>query len=359
MVIAARHRSPSLRTRRCARLSRATAVAMVAACGGDPAGPPPAVTTELAVVLSSVDRSVTVFPVDDPAAAFTFGIAPAGSPVSIAVRGGTAIVPLGTVPAAAILDLAERRVVATVALATGSGATGVAFVNDSIALVGNPGLGTVSPINVRRATRGADIPVGVYPGAITAVRDTAWVLNANLVGFVPAGPSSISVLTGAVPAVARTVALTGLNASAAVATADGRLLVLNAGRWGAADGSLSIVSRAAGTESQHIAGFGDFPGGIAMTPDGRALIASFAYGIAVWHAGTGSFVRPPHNAIAPGGIAASAGVGVDGDGRVYTLKPDCSEPSAVFRLNAAFAIEREVPTGICPIAIAFTRIPSR
>src|SRR5688572_10881881 len=124
-----------------------------AACDSS-TGPQDTPMHEVGVVLNSVDLSLTVFRVDDPSVRSTIGVGPDGSPVSLAVRGQIAVIPMGTVPAAAVVDLREARVIRTVALPAGSGATGAVLVNDSIVLVANPSLGTVSPINVRSGARG-------------------------------------------------------------------------------------------------------------------------------------------------------------------------------------------------------------
>jgi hypothetical protein len=275
----------------------------------------------------------------------------------LAVRGRTLVVPLGIVPATVVIDLVQHRTVHTIAMPSNSGATGAAFLNDSIALIGNPVRGTVTPINVNRGTAGQEIAVGVYPQAMAAVRDTVFVVNANLMDFEPAGPSSISVITGTPPHVVATIELSGRNAGAAAAGADGRLYVLHSGSFGAADGSISIVDRRTLAEVDHVPGFGDFPGGIAVDPARRVYVGAFAYGLAVWDAATRSFVRSPAIAIEPGNVASVSGVGIDGAGRLYTLRPDCRSPASAYRLNRDFTVEREFPTGICPIAIAFTKLP--
>jgi hypothetical protein len=136
--------------------------------------------TELAAVISSVDRVLTAFPVDSPQAAFQIGVGPAGSPVTIALRKQYAVVPLGVFPGVAVVDLRLRRLVSTIPLPANSGATGAAFLNDSIALVGNTNRNSVSPVNVLRGTAGAEITVGTFPQAIVASGDTAFVINAEL-----------------------------------------------------------------------------------------------------------------------------------------------------------------------------------
>lgn len=346
-----------IRGARCALLVPVAATLLTACSDDDGAGPPPTPETELAVVLNSVDRSLTVFAVDSPDARFTIGLGPAGTPVEVAVRGARAVVPMGTVPAAVVVDLEQRAVVHTISLPENSGATGAAFLDDTLALVTNPSRNSVSVVNALRGTAGGEIEVGEYPQAVVAVGDTAYVINARLgPDFQPAGPGTITVLAGVPPAVIGTIQLGGLNPGDAAAAADGRLYVVHSGRFGEGDGSLSVVDRGTRTETAHHTGFGEFPGSVVADAGGRVYIASFGYGIAVWDAATTSFVRSPANAITPGGVPSSSGVGVDGDGRVYAFEPDCMQAARVFRLTASYDVEAEVPVGVCPIGIAFTTV---
>ena len=313
--------------------------------------------TELAAVVSSVDRVLTAFPVDSPQSAFQIGLGPAGSPVTIALRKQYAVVPLGVFPGVAVVDLRQRRLVSTIALPANSGATGAAFLNDSIALVANTNRNTVSPVNVLRGTAGAEVAVGTFPQAIVASGDTAFVINAELGSdFQPKRSGTVTVLTGTTPRVVATIDLTGLNPGAAAIGRDGLLYVVNSGTFSATNGSISSVDRRTLREARHDAGFGGFPGSIAVGSDGSILVASFNYGIIVWNPTTHTFVRAPAAAVQPGGIASTSGIGVDSRGRVYALKPDCTGPSKAFRLNTTFAVETEVTVGNCPLAIGFTRV---
>jgi DNA-binding beta-propeller fold protein YncE len=328
-----------------------------AACSDDSVEPGVPQGQEVAVIVTSSDRGLTVFPVDSPQLAFSLGLSPDGSPVSVAARERLAVVPLGSFPGVAVVDLVARRVTSTIALPLRSGATGAAFLNDSIALVANTNLNSVTPVNVRRGTSAAAIAVGTFPQHAISLGDTVYVLNAELgADFNPRRSGTVSVITGSAPRVVATIELTGLNPAAAAVGRDGFLYVLNSGTFATPSGSLSVIDRRTLREVRHETGFGSFPGGIAAGVDGRLYVASFNYGIAVWDPVTRTFVRAPAAAIQPGGIASSSGVGVDASGRVYALKPECRNPGVSYRLTAAFAVEREVNTGICPIAITFTRL---
>lgn len=329
------------------------------ACGDEGTGPGVPEGEEVAVVLNSVDISLTFFPVDSPGAPFTLGLAPDGSPVTVAARGATAVVPLGIAPAAAVVDLVGRRVVRTVALSANSGATGVAFVNDSVALVANSNLNTVTPLNVRSGGRGVDIAVGGFPQEVIAWEDAVYVLNSELgPDFRPARAGTVTVLDARSLAVRGRVELSGFNPGGGVVGPDGRLYVVNSGSFRQGNGSLSVVDPRTLREVEHHPGFGEFPGSAAFGNDGLLYVSSWGYGIAVWNPGRRAFERGPGNAVAPGGIPSSSGLGFDGRGRLYALKPECRGPSTVFRLDATFAVEREIPVGSCPIAIVFTVLPA-
>ncbi|MBI4540311.1 MAG: hypothetical protein HY704_12480 [Gemmatimonadetes bacterium] len=331
---------------------------LLGACGDDGTGPEAPAGLEFAVVLNSVDISLTVFLADSPASRFTVGLAPDGTPVTLDARGAAAIVPLGTVPAAAIVDLTRRQVVRTVPLPANSGATGVAFVNDSIALVANPNLNSVTTINVRSGVRGTDIPVGVFPQHVVASEQGVFVLNSELgPDFRPARPGTVTLLDPRSLAARGTVPLSGFNPGGGAIGPDGRLYVLNSGSFGQRNGSLSVVDPRTLREVEHHPGFGEFPGSVALGTDGRVYVASFGYGIAVWNPARRTFDRSPQDPVTPGNIRSSSGLGFDSTARLYALKPDCRSPSAVFRLTAAFAVESEIQVGICPIDLAFTVVP--
>lgn len=326
-------------------------------------GPDPDVddVRRVGVVLNSVDISLTlftVFPVEDAGATSTIGLAPAGSPVGFSVQGRLAAVPLGTVPAVAIVDLLEEEVSEAIALPEGSGATGSAFANDSILVVANPNRNSVSPVNYLRGTVGEEIPVGTFPQAVVSLADRLYVLNAELgPDFQPAGPGTITVLRRSDLSVAGTIDLSGRNPVGGAPGPDGRLYVVNSGAFGEGDGSLSVVDPVAVDEAAHHGGFGEFPGTPAFGFFGLLHVPSFAYGLAIWEPASGTFSRSPADPLTPGGVPSVSGVAFDHDGRLYTLLPRCSEPGAALRLDQNREVEREFPVGTCPIRIAFTDLP--
>jgi len=336
----------------------ATFVITLAACGDDdPTGPvsPPGVET--AVVVNSVELSITVFLVDDLQNTRTIGLAQAGSPVTVAARKNLVVVPLGFLSAAAVVDLTTDDV-STIALPDNSGATGAAFLNDSIVYVANPNLNTVSVLNVSSGTAEDEIDVGGFPQAVAVGGGRVFVMNAELdQTFQPAEAGGVSVIDPASNTVIATIILTGFNPSAAAFGPDGLLYVINSGTFGQGDGSLSVVNPGTLEEVEHHTGFGEFPGDIAFDLAGDAYVSSFAYGIAVWDAAGDVFINPPSDPLLVEGNAISSGLGFDFDGRLYTLIPgDCIAPSVAYRVTTASA--EQVDVGICPIDIAFTNVAS-
>jgi hypothetical protein len=329
---------------------------VIASCD-DTVGFEPLTGVETAVVVNSIDLSITVFPIDSPQVARGIGLAAAGSPVSGAARGNVAVVPLGFFPAAAVVDLLTDDV-RTIPLPANSGATGVAFLNDSIAYVANPNINSVSVVNVSSATAGAEISVGTFPQAVAAVGDRVFVMNGELdVNFQPARPGRISVIEAGSNTVIDTIVLSGFNPSAAALGPGGLLYVVNSGSFGQGDGSLSVVNPEALAEAAHHPGFGEFPGDIAFDDAGYAYVSSFAYGIAVWDAVGDSFISPPSDPLVVDGHTTSSGVGIDSDERLYTLIPgDCIAPSVAIRLDAQRTLDREIDVGVCPIAVTFTHL---
>ena len=346
-------------TRLVARPVAALLLAAFALIACDDAGtdPPDPGAARLGVVLGSVDLSLTVFPLDTPDVTRTVGVGPDGTPVSFDLRDGLAIVPLGTVPAAAVVDVVAGSLLRTIPLPTGSGATGAAFLNDSVAYVGNPGLGSVSPVNVNAGTASAEIAVGVYPAAVSVVDGTVWVVDANLVNFSPAGPGALVGLDPAMGSVTDSIALSGTNPGSMVVGDDGSFYVLHSGNFGAGDGSLSVVDPGAGMEEAHHTGFGDFPGALAWGADGNLWVSSFSYGIAIWNPSSETFLVPPDSAVTPGGVASASGVAIDLDGAPWTLEPECGAPGHAFRLDATSrAVTDSVIAGVCPIHVRFESV---
>ena len=339
-------------------LAAAVIIAFTTAACDDNGGPEIPAGVEIGVIVNSIDLSITAFPTDSAASTRTIGLAAAGSPVSVAARGPFAVIPMGFLATAAVVDLRSDDV-STIPLPDNSGATGVAFLNDSIAYVANPNLNTVSRINLFAGTHENEIDVGIFPQAVAAIGDRVFVMNAELdMDFRPARQGGISVIDTSTDSVVAVILLTGFNPSAAVVH-DGLLYVVNSGTFGMGDGSLSVVNPNTLQQIEHHTGFGEFPGDIAFDAADRAYVSSFAYGIAVWDVAADSFIRPPSDPLIIEGNAISSGLGFDSNGRLYSLIPgDCIAPGIALRTHPDLSFDRQIDAGVCPIAITFTRVES-
>lgn len=338
------------RFRRFAALLAAPALAL-GACSDGNSNLPPREVVAVAVVLNSVDNSLTVTPVQgNTATPVTIGLGPQGTPASLAVRGPRAVVPLGTYPFAAIVNLSSGETT-FVPLPANSGATGAAFIGDFTAVVANPGRNTVTPVDVATGAVGPERPVGTYPQFILSSGNRVFVLNANLVNFTPAGPGSITVLNTQLEAV-RTIELTGINPGAAVVR-ENRLYVLNSGTFGGNNGSLSVVNLGTLREERLVTGFGNFPGSLALGADGNLYVGVYGTGVLVWSPETG-FVRGLNNPIVPAGGLPVSAVGIDPFGKLHTTNPgSCQTAGTASRLAADGTLERTTSTGVCPFFIGF------
>lgn len=333
----------------------ATSLVGLTACGDDDPIGPNVFAREIGVVVTSTDVTLTFFDVEDPSQSEAVGLGADGSPVTVALRGRYAAVPMGTAPAVAVVDLRDGVLARTVGLPEGSGASGVAFINDSIALVANSNLNTVTPVNVWAGTAGEQVEVGRFPQGIIVHDGKAYVINGELESFSPDGASTLTVIDVSTLDVLDTIELSGQNASAGVAGPDGLLYVIQSGWYGVDDGVLSVVDPGSGTEVGAHEGFGS-PGSIAIDDDGTVYVGAFGVGVLVWESGSETFVHGPENPVTPGGVASTSGIGIDSDGRIYTLTPDCQDPAVAHRLDNNLESEEEIPVGICPFAIGFTEV---
>lgn len=344
-------------TRLLRRLSGLAALAALAACDLNPSGGNDG--ERAAVVVNSVDNTLSIVSLEEGGGVRTVGLTTAAaSPVDLAVRKGTAVVPLGTYPFVAVVDLRNATVRHTVALPANSGATGVAFLNDSIALVSNPGRNSISPVNVVRGQAGAPIAVGTYPEGIIVQGGRVFVLNRNLVNFSPAGPGSITVLNGSTLAVEKTIPLRGLNPAAGVVV-ENRLYVINSGRFGQAEGSLSVINLQSLTEESHHTGFGKFPSSIAAHENtGVLYIGGFGYGLTVWDAAVQQFITGPNNPVKPAGTLDVGDVTSNGEGGLFITAPgNCSSAGKLYEIGRTSAVIRTVTVGTCPLGVEVTELP--
>jgi hypothetical protein len=338
-------------------LCRAVIFLSCAACA-DTNAPAPE-PTEALLVVNSTANTLSIVPVDNPAAAVQVqlgGTTP--TPVGVSAFGRTAIVPLGLDNAVAVVDLIDATVTRLVPLPDNSGATGSAIVDDSIAFVANPNLNSVSRINYLTGAR-SEQSVGIYPEGIVYARGRLFVLNGNLdATFSPAGPSSITVLDPTTTARIDSIPLTGPgNAGFGVLGGDGLLYVMNTGSFFSGEGRLSIVDPVGLKELASFTGFGTGPGNLATDGLSRIYVSSFAEGLLVFDTETNEVLHGAGTGIA---IPGNSAVAVDSKGRIYALESGpCQggQPGKVHVLDSTLVQKSTITLGECPSGAVTIRIP--
>jgi hypothetical protein len=322
---------------------------------------PPPEPLELLLVVNRQGRSLTIVSVDGADTPTTVPLGASGAtPTGVAAREGIAVVPLGVEDAVAVVDLIGRRLVHVVPLPAGSGATGAVMVSDSVAYVGNPGLNTISRVNVfTRET--AEVPAGVFPQGFAFARGRLFVLNGNLdqTGE-PAGPSWITVINPATNGPATgidSIPLTGPgNAAFATVAANGFIYVVNRGRTTPAEGRLSVVDPLERAEVASFAGLGLLPGDLATDGQARVFVSSFTEGLLEFNTDSNAVVRGESQGIQ---IPGNTGVAVDSRRRVYAIEAGECAPG---RVGVAHILDEElqeiglIPLGRCSAGAAVVRI---
>src|SRR2546429_5426655 len=278
-------------------------------------------------VVNANDRTLSVISATDFTVTTRSWQMGSATPRTIDGRGHVFVVPLGAADAVGVdlfftcppgaLSLCVQPDY-TLPLRTGSGATGVAIQDDSIAWIANPNLNTVTRVNYFSGDT-TSVPVGVYPQAVALVGTRVFVVNSDLVGSTPAGPSWLTSFECCSVRTPDSIPLTGTNARFATVGDDSLLYVIASGHTGARDGKLSIVDPQTRVEVAVLNGLGESPGAAAFHPAGsRLLVASATEGILEVNASIRVITRGPGNGVKPGGNGVS-GLAIDLRGRVYAV----------------------------------------
>jgi hypothetical protein len=345
--------------RHAAVLRLALPLAALLACAEASAPLPPPL--EAVLVLDRVDATLTLISVEAPLAPDTIQLPAGGEPTAVAARNEWALVTTGAGDAVHVVDLRARSVVRTIGLPAGSGAAGAALVDDSLAYVTNPGLNSVTRIDYLTGDT-ATVDVGTTPLAVVAARGRVFVMNANLAGGTPAGPSWVTVLdplTNRPPTGTDSIGLPGPGgASDALLAADGIIYVLSRGPGdGVTGGRLSLVDPVGREELGSFGGFGSAPIAIAADPLDRLFVASPTEGLLVFDRLARQVVRGIGDGIA---IPTLGGVAVDSRGRIYALETGpctAGNKGQVHVLRRNLTTSRLLPAGSCPVDAVLTEIP--
>jgi hypothetical protein len=324
----------------------------------DPLPPP----VELLLVVHRTDATLRLMPVDGsgPGVSVPLGNG-SPSPTSLAALNGIALVPLGSVAAVAVVDLAAQSVVRTIQLPANSGATGAAIVDDSIAYIANPNRNSVTRVNYLTGDT-ASVAVGLTPQAVLFTRGKVYVSNANLDAGTPQSPGWLSVIDPVTNRLATGIDSIPLsppgNPGTGAVAQDGLVYLMNAGpEAGASDGRLSIIDPVGREELASFKGFGHFPGAVATNGTDRLYISSLSQGLMVFDLLNRQVLRGAGNSVA---VPTNTGVAVDSEGRIYALDGgscDGSEPGQVLIYRRNLTLLRSVELDDCPVAALITEVP--
>lgn len=346
-------------------MSRGGASALLTVLAGACAAttPSPPTPEEHLVVLNAGDPSITILPLSSLTSPVTIYLGPiGGTPWGLAARGSQGLVTTGSGSTVALVDLGSAQSVLVFVLEAGGGATGVAFVNDSIAYIANPFSNRVTRLNIRRGDT-TSLAVGQTPTAIAVTRGRVFVANANLeqacAGPAPCvlGPSWLSVIDPDRNVVVDSIALPGPgNASSIEVGGDGLLYVVSAGPGGEESGRLSIVDPVVREEVGSFSGFGALPGHVASDGRERLFVTSLAQGLMEFNTRTRRLVRGAGSSI-PLQTGVDAAVG--NDGLVYAVESGGCAPGIrgrvrIFRPDLTEA--RIVLVGVCAVDATIVRL---
>jgi hypothetical protein len=341
-------------------LTTSLVIATLLACARAQEPLPPA--EEALLVVDSTAAALEVIPVQSPASATVIPLgAVSATPSGVSALNGWAVVPLGAADAVAIVDLQARTLARTIQLATGSGATGSAIVDDSIAYVANPGLNSVTRLNYLTGDTTTGLSVGRYPQAVVFTRGRLFVLNGNLPAITPPGPSWISVvdpITNRLASGIDSILLPGPgNARFGTVPTDGVLYVMNTGPDdGVTEGRLTLIDPVGRSELGNFVGFGNAPGPVATNGTDRLYVSSYTEGLMVFDLLNRTILRGAGNGVP---VPTNSGVAVDSHERVYALEAGlCTGGSGkVHILRSNLSESRVVNVGGCPVGAIVTEIP--
>ena len=340
-------------------LALTAGAALMAGCAEpNPQLPPP---EEVLVVANSTTPSLSVAAISPTGPE---GIVPlSGTSVSSIAAFGPILVasfPLDDAADVVALDGLQLRM--TVALPAGSGATGTAVLNDTVAYVANPNLNTITRIDLVTGDT-ASLAVGTYPQGLIGTRGSLFVINGNVMlcaqpgGLCSLGPSWLTVVdpeTNDLATGIDSIPMVGPgNARYAAVGTDGLLYVMNRGVD--TESRLFIVDPVERREVASFGGFGTNTGQIASDLGERILISSPTDGVMAFNTRTRTVDRGTGNGVA---VPDNSGLAADGSFRAYAVQSGGCGGTAgqAVVLDSALAPIGSVPVGMCATEALVTLI---
>lgn len=345
-------------------LASAALLASPLACSEDGTGPEPGPLAGRAFVVNSLGGTLSVVGRRSSdgrleAQNDIVELGPESNAVTLAVGEGVVAVPTQT-NRLIVFEEATLAHRCSATLPVGSSPAGVAL-GAGDAFVTLLETGAVARVDLATCDVEGTAPVG--PGAfdLEVLGDELLVVVGNVDFAAPGipprlGPSYVAFVDALTLEVRDTVATGGDNAQFAELDPDGDLVVVNSGDFGGGNGSVSVIDPVARRLTAGPFTIGDFPGDLAIGPDGRAYVTSFNDGLYVFDSGGNRVLRDASNPLfAPdtlGERRGSSGVAVDRRGNVLSVQFGAfPAPGEVFLFDAGEALTDSVDVGVGPFAI--------
>jgi len=310
------------------------------------------------VVLNAQTPSLTLVNAGDFTVSSLALVTAAPGARSVAGQNQSVLVPTGPGDGIQVLTLGGAS--RTVPLAAGSGATGAAFQDDTLAWVANPGLNTITELNVMTGDTLRSLAVGPRPTAVAVLGGMVFSVNSNTSGDTVQGASTLTAWKTDGSGTPDTIALTGADAHYVVVGDDSLLYVVERGDSGQADGRLSVVDPVSRQEVVVINGLGERPGPGVFHHTGRVLVASRTDGILEVNALTRSVVRGPGAGVKPQGQGVVA-LALDNRGRIYAVTDGgcAATPGTLYVLSPPpnYDVVASATLGLCPVAAGVAEMP--
>jgi hypothetical protein len=351
---------------------------VVAACSDTPSAPPvrgfldgTGANPDIAVFVNGSANTLLLLQLGAPDVRqeLALGAGPSITPVGFAVRGKMALVPLGNAAAVELVNLETNAKERTFTFATGN-ATGVAWVNDTTAIVANQLDDYVGRISIHQAGTAITDTVMVtpFPTDVQAHNGLAYVVSSNLdENYAEIGDGAVTVIDPATMTVLDSLTTGGRDPQFGAFGPDGRFYVVNTGEYFPADaqGSLAVYAAGVNAGPTVIDGFGNAPGPITIDAAGRAVISSFSYGSIVYNTVSGEFIRGPDAplcALTPSsGCRAASDAAFASDGRIYQTyfgSAAQSSPAEIFIYDATtYALVDSIGVPLLPSGIQVVDFP--
>ena len=320
---------------------------------------------EIGIVVNTLDKTIRLFQLGDPdkrpPIPIELGSSSAVTPTGLAVRGETAVVPLGNAASVAVIDLRTQRTNGFFLFESGN-ATGSAFVDDRTVLAANQTTDQVGRFTLEQAGKaiGELVSVTPFPTGIVPYADSlAFVISANLDdNFAPAGDGIVTAIDPRTMIVTAEIETGGTNAQFGAIGPDGMLYVTNTGDY-VAPSTLAIIDPVALARVDVAGGFPAGSGHVHVSPGGTLFVSAFSTGTVAWNTATKAFVRDGSDPIcAPldgGGCRGAFAAHTAADGALYQTffgSESAGLPAQIFRYApGTYALTDSIDSGRGPVGL--------